>query len=229
MFESTTPKSNGNRPMYKLSAKVLVVGDSGVGKSSLILRYVENEFIEHHLESIAIEVKQKSIELEGKTLEMELWDTMGIERYRPIVESYFKETQSIILVYACDNRESFDNLEGWLKQIDQLAEKRACKMLIGNKYDSKDRTVSYDEGKKLAEAHRMDFFEVSAKENLHVDEAFRCLAGKIAEEFPIERYCPEEEESRRSRRHSSRLLRKKSQKEREKGFDCWLRRMCFLG
>lgn len=170
---------------YDLLAKVLVVGDSTVGKTCLLLRFAEDKFTFRHLTTIGLDFKIKMMDSAGKKIKMQIWDTAGQERFKTITQTYYRGATGIILAYACNNRESFQNVESWMKQITQTASDRACKILIANKCDSSDRTVSYEEGKALAETYGMEFFEVSAKDNINVDELFKCLAKKITEEYII--------------------------------------------
>lgn len=168
--------------------KFLLVGDSAVGKTSLLLRYTEDRFLATHLPTIGVDYKIKKMSFDDLALKIQIWDTAGQERFKVIATSYFKGTHGIILVYSCDNRESFEHITNWIRQADQSAPMNSRKILIGNKsdLDESKRVVTIEEGRSLAEKHNIPFFETSAKWNLNINEAFECLAKEVKDEIASE-------------------------------------------
>lgn len=166
-------------PSYDLQAKVLIIGDSGVGKSCLLLRFCENNFTTSHLATIGIDFKMKTIEVEGKRVRVQTWDTAGQERYKTITQTYYRGAMGIILTYAIDDRESFANVEHWMKQIKENANDDVGIILVANKSDVATRCVDYEEGKKLADSYGIQFFETSAKDARNVNDAFYAITLDI--------------------------------------------------
>jgi small GTP-binding protein len=146
-------KSNTGGSAFDLLAKVLVIGDSGVGKSCLLLRFCDNHFTATHLATIGIDYKMKNIEVEGKRVKVQAWDTAGQERFKTITQTFYRGAMGIILTYAVNDRASFGNIESWMKQIKEHASDDVCKILIGNKSDVDDRCIDYEEGKRLADCY----------------------------------------------------------------------------
>ena len=159
--------------------KLLIIGESGVGKTCLLLRFTDDSFTANHLTTIGIDFKIKVINILNKTIKLQIWDTAGQERFRTITKTYYKGAQGIILTYDVTDDNSFKNIRNWIKQIETNAQTNVCKVLVGNKCDKPDRKVSYEEGKKLADDYGMDFFETSAKSNTNVNETFNTLTQQI--------------------------------------------------
>jgi len=159
--------------------KLLIIGESGVGKTCLLLRFTDDSFTANHLTTIGIDFKIKIINLEEKLIKLQIWDTAGQERFRTITKTYYKGAHGIILTYDVTDENSFKNIRTWVKQIEQNAQNSVCKVLVGNKCDRDDRKVSLDEGAKLAKEFNMQFFETSAKTNYNVNETFTYLTREI--------------------------------------------------
>jgi Ras-related protein Rab-8A len=155
--------------------KLLIIGESGVGKTCLLLRFTDDSFTANHLTTIGIDFKIKIINLEEKLIKLQIWDTAGQERFRTITKTYYKGAHGIILTYDVTDENSFKNIRNWVKQIEQNAQNNVCKVLVGNKCDREDRKVSYEDGSKLAKEFNMQFFETSAKTNYNVNETFTFL------------------------------------------------------
>lgn len=119
---------------------------------------------------------------------MQIWDTAGQERFKTITQTYYKGSMGVILTFAVDDRDSFNNIENWMKQIKTQASENICKILVGNKSDvpSEKRKVTFEEGRKLAETYGIPFFETSAKEDQKISDAFTCIAKEIKEKILIE-------------------------------------------
>ncbi|CAD8164511.1 unnamed protein product [Paramecium pentaurelia] len=159
--------------------KILLIGDSGVGKTNVLLRFCENNFQPTYLSTIGIDFKIKSIDVEGKKIKMQIWDTAGQERFKTITQTYYKGAMGIILVYSIDDKDSFNNISNWMNQIKQHASENVCKLLIGNKIDVPNRQVSKEEGEQLAKSFGVPFFETSAKEGTNVADAFFAMAKAV--------------------------------------------------
>ena len=164
---------------YDCLFKLLIIGESGVGKTCLLLRFTDDSFTANHLTTIGIDFKIKIITLEGKLIKLQIWDTAGQERFRTITKTYYKGAHGIILTYDVTDAQSFKNIRNWIKQIEANAQTGVCKVLVGNKCDKPDRVVSADEGQNLANDFNMKFFETSAKTNQNVTEVFNSLTLEI--------------------------------------------------
>ena len=165
---------------YDYLFKLLWIGNSSVGKSSLLFRFVENVWDDSFVPTIGVDFKLKTLEVNGKKVKLQIWDTAGQERFKNITASYYRGGNGVLVVYDITERESFDNLTSWLIEIEKNANKNVYKLLIGNKCDLEDkRKVTYQEGKDFAESNGMKFIETSAKDNTKVQEAFELLTSEI--------------------------------------------------
>ena len=168
---------------YDFIFKILLLGDSNVGKSSLISRYVDGLWSDVFVPTIGVDFKIKTLEIGNKNIKMQIWDTAGQERFRNIISSYFRGSHGILLIYDITNKNSFNNLQDWLEVIENNANKNVLKILIGNKNDlEEDRQIKTEEGQSFANRNNMQFIETSAKTNTNVTDAFEALA-KIMMEF----------------------------------------------
>ena len=168
---------------YDFIFKVLLLGNSDVGKSSLLLRYVDSVWNDACVPTIGVDFKVKTLTINEKKVKMQIWDTAGQERFRTVVATYFRGAHGILLLYDVTNKDSFKNLESWLIEIEKNAKEKVLKILIGNKCDlTDDREISTEEGKAFALRNGMEFMETSAKMNTNVTEAFETL-GKLMIEF----------------------------------------------
>mmetsp|Transcript_18166 Transcript_18166/g.20210 ORF Transcript_18166/g.20210 Transcript_18166/m.20210 type:complete len:213 (-) Transcript_18166:108-746(-) len=168
---------------YKHVFKILLVGDSGVGKSSLVLRYCEDKFRDQHITTIGIDFKVKLVTVDGEKTKLQIWDTAGQERFHTLTTSYYRGAHAIILVYDVAHRKSFENVEKWMRDISKFAAPHIQLVLIGNKSDLvHSRKVKESEGRQQAKVLKMDFFETSAKEDANVDELFMTVAQKVYKE-----------------------------------------------
>jgi len=165
---------------YDLLIKLLLIGDSGVGKSCLLLRFADDVFTTSFITTIGIDFKIKTIELDGKRIKLQLWDTAGQERCRSISTAYYRGAMGILLVYDVTDEQSFQNVPSWIRTIEQHAADNVDKILIGNKADMvEERVVQTTRGRALADEHQINFFETSASSNINVAEAFTAIAKDI--------------------------------------------------
>ncbi|XP_071965858.1 ras-related protein Rab-10-like isoform X6 [Antedon mediterranea] len=164
---------------------LLVIGDSIVGKSSLIMRFVDRHCI-NPFTTIGIDFKIKTVELNGKKIKLQIWDTAGQERFHTITTSYYRGAMGIMLVYDITQEKTFDNIAKWLRNIQEHANEDVEKMLLGNKCDMNDkRMVSTERGQSIARENGIKFMETSAKTNINVEPAFMTLAEDILKKYPV--------------------------------------------
>nr|XP_061826341.1 ras-related protein Rab-8B-like isoform X2 [Nerophis lumbriciformis] len=165
---------------YDYLFKLLLIGDSGVGKTCLLFRFSEDSFNTTFISTIGIDFKIRTIELDGKRVKLQIWDTAGQERFRTITTAYYRGAMGIMLVYDISNEKSFENIKNWIRNIEEHASSDVEKMVLGNKCDMADRRqVSKDRGEKLAIDYGVKFFETSAKTSLNVEEAFYSMGRDI--------------------------------------------------
>lgn len=167
---------------YDYLFKLLLIGNSGVGKSCLLLRFSDDTYTNDYISTIGVDFKIKTVELDGKTVKLQIWDTAGQERFRTITSSYYRGSHGIIIVYDVTDQDSFDGVKMWLQEIDRYATSTVLKLLVGNKCDLNDkRVVDFDVAKEFAEANQMPFLETSALDSTNVEKAFLTMAGQIKE------------------------------------------------
>ena len=165
---------------YDMMFKVLLLGDSGDGKSSILLRYTKNQFTADMRSTIGVEFGIKYLTLDNLQLKVQIWDTAGMERYRSITSAYYKGAKGVIVVYDICRKVSFDNIDKWIDDFKSKADEDAVILIIGNKSDLQDkREVNTEEVKLKAEKNKMAFMETSAKNNENVSKAFLQLFKEI--------------------------------------------------
>ncbi|XP_055357351.1 ras-related protein Rab-10-like [Paramacrobiotus metropolitanus] len=165
---------------YDLLFKLLLIGDSGVGKTCILFRFSDDAFNTTFISTIGIDFKIKTIELRGKKIKLQIWDTAGQERFHTITTSYYRGAMGIMLVYDITQPKSFDNIAKWLRNIEEHANEDVEKMLLGNKCDMEDkRAISRERGESIARQHAIRFLETSAKANINVERAFYELSEAI--------------------------------------------------
>lgn len=158
--------------------KVLIIGESGVGKSSLIRRFVDDEFDDNHDVTIGVDFKTKLMNIDGVEFKLAIWDTAGAERFRSLTPSFYRNAKCAILVYDVTNRESLQKLDSWLQELENYSNNRNIPtMVVGNKIDM-ERVILRDDGLKFARKHRLLFLETSAKNNVSVADVFEEIVRK---------------------------------------------------
>lgn len=173
-------------PNHEYLFKLLVIGDSGVGKSALLLRLCDKIFNASYITTIGVDFKVKSLNIKDDTVKLQIWDTAGQEKFRTITSTYYRGAHGIMIVYDVTSRESFDNVKTWLKEIANNASNNVVKYIIGSKKDLRDNAgsvntshVSTEEGRKFAEELGISFIETSSKSGENVEQAFEDLAARI--------------------------------------------------
>ena len=162
--------------------KILLLGDSSVGKTCIILMYTKGKINKNHITTIGLDYATKKEELkDGTTVMLQIWDTAGQERYHSITNKLYKTSEGLILVYDITSLESFQNINHWLETIKNQNDDKVQIILVGNKKDlEKERQVSHKDGEKLAEFYKIDFFEVSALKNDGIKNIFQQMATKLS-------------------------------------------------
>jgi small GTP-binding protein len=173
-------QSSTSKP-YTHLAKAVVVGDASVGKTSLLVRYVEGIFDPHYILTIGVSFFIKDVAINNRIVRLQIWDTGGQEEFGPIRRLYYRGAKGVLLVYDKSNEQSFQRLDYWLKEIKQGCENVPI-ILIGNKADLK-AAITTEEGKRYAKEQSLAFIETSAKTNLNTDAPFSTLAQLITEYF----------------------------------------------
>lgn len=160
--------------------KVVIIGDSAVGKSNLLSRYARNEFNSHSKATIGVEFQTQSLEIEGKQVKAQIWDTAGQERFRAVTSAYYRGAVGALIVYDITRRTTFDSIARWLDELNTHSDTTVARILVGNKCDLENiRAVSVEEGKSLAEAEGLFFMETSALDSTNVITAFEMVIREI--------------------------------------------------
>jgi small GTP-binding protein len=163
-----------------LTYKFILIGASGVGKSSILKRMVEDDFIEDTASTIGVEFDSTTITLEGQPVKLQIWDTAGQERFRSITKAYYRNAVGVLLVFDLTERKSFDYLTSWLNDVRALCDPNVIVQLIGNKSDCPHpRVVSLNEAEEFAREFHLDYLETSAKAGKNIKEAFTGIASKL--------------------------------------------------
>jgi len=159
--------------------KLLIIGDSGVGKSSILLRFADNLFSGSYITTIGVDFKIRTITVDGEKVKLQIWDTAGQERFRTITSTYYRGTHGVIIVYDVTNAESFVNVKRWLHEIDSNCD-IVNKVLVGNKNDCPDlKVVETDDARRFSEQMHVQLFESSAKDNINVEEVFNHITKLV--------------------------------------------------
>ena len=161
--------------------KVLLLGDSTVGKTCFLMRFTENTFQEIHMSTIGLDYRFKKMTLENQEVAtVQIWDTAGQDRFRAITKNYYKGAHGILLIYDVTNQKSFDNVKNWVGQIRENASEKAIIYIVGNKVDdTAHRVVSKEQGEETAKEFNLKFYEASAKEDINKDPTFQAVVNDI--------------------------------------------------
>ncbi|XP_036595083.1 ras-related protein Rab-26 isoform X1 [Trichosurus vulpecula] len=175
------PSLSSSGDFYDVAFKVMLVGDSGVGKTCLLVRFKDGAFLAGtFISTVGIDFRNKVLNVDGVKVKLQIWDTAGQERFRSVTHAYYRDAHALLLLYDVTNRASFDNIRAWLTEIHEYAQKDVVLMLLGNKVDStQERVVKREDGEKLAKEYGVPFMETSAKTGLNVDLAFKAIAKEL--------------------------------------------------
>eukprot|EP00795_Rhopilema_esculentum_P005957 gene5957-11310_t len=170
-------------PEYDYLFKILLVGDSGVGKSSLLIRFADDVFCDSYISTIGVDFKIKTVLLDDKVVKLQIWDSAGQERFKTLTTTYYRGAHGIIVVYDVTDRNSFINCGQWLTEIEKNACEGVQKLIVGNKCDREDREVDYEAASSFAEKLSVKFIESSAKDSINVDRIFITMAAELKEKL----------------------------------------------
>lgn len=166
--------------------KILCLGETGVGKTCVILRYTDNKFTRNQMSTVGIDFKIKILEYNSKNIKLLIWDTAGQERFRNITNQYYNGADGIVLIYDVTNRKSFDNVTYWMNQIGTKSDRdKIGLILVGNKTDEEKREVSKKEGELFAKNNEIEYIETSALSNHNINECFNDLLKQILQRKEI--------------------------------------------
>eukprot|EP00808_Paulinella_micropora_P011203 g16446.t1 len=161
---------------YDYLFKLVLIGDSGVGKSCLLLRFADDNFTDSFISTIGVDFRFSTVTIDKKTVKLQIWDTAGQDRFRSITSAYYRSADGVIMVYDVTSSESFEHVEEWLSEVDRFANENTSKLLIGNKADLTDeKQVTAETAEGFAEKVGIPFIETSAKTSAKVDTAFLTL------------------------------------------------------
>jgi small GTP-binding protein len=175
--------------IYDKVYKVLLLGDSSVGKTCFMSRYVDDRFEHTHISTIGLDYRLKTMKIGNDNIKIQIWDTAGQDRFKSITRTYFKGANGVLLLYDITSMNSFRNIKNWLDQIKENTSDKLVVVLVGNKCDlDSERQISVDDGKQLAEHYGIKFFfETSVKKNINVNECFEVLFKELHKDFVNEK------------------------------------------
>ena len=183
MSENVKMESENDFENFDLKLKVMVLGESMVGKTSLITRYTNEKFGGRYLCTVGIDFQKKKLLISNKKIVLQIWDTAGQERFRNVTKNYFHASQGFVLAYDINNKDSFEKMQYWVEEIQSNADEKIKCILVGTKCDLDSREVSYDEGKNLGKKYGYKFYETSAKDNININETFETLVKEIVDNY----------------------------------------------
>ncbi|XP_017280953.1 ras-related protein Rab-26-like [Kryptolebias marmoratus] len=196
------PSISNSSEFYDIAFKVMLVGDSGVGKTCLLVRFKDGAFLAgSFISTVGIDFRNKVLNIDGVKVKLQIWDTAGQERFRSVTHAYYRDANALLLLYDVTNKSSFDNIQAWLTEIHEYAQQDVVLMLLGNKADAThDRVVKREEGEKLAKEFGVPFMETSARSGLNVELAFTAVAKELkhrstkdpSEKFKLQEYVNKE-------------------------------------
>ena len=165
---------------YEQLYKIIIVGDSGVGKSNILGRYINNIFKQDTKSTVGVEFASKKIKANGVNIKLQIWDTAGQERYRSITSAYYRGSKGCFIVYDISSMHTFESVEKWYEEVLKSGEKDISIILIGNKCDlENERKVTVEMGENKARNLNCPFFETSALNNIHIEDVFQSIAENI--------------------------------------------------
>ena len=189
--------------------KILTIGESGVGKTCILRRFVEDKFLKNHLATIGIDFKTKTLNINNQEIKLKIWDTAGQERFRNITTQYYKGADGIVLVYDVTDDASYEKIRDWMDQILSNTQRDEIGLvLLGNKCDMEPRIITEEQGNQLADELKISYFETSALTGQGIKEAFEQLTRDIMKRKGV------------GNDNSDNVELKKNVKKKQKGSDC---------
>ena len=211
--ENSEDKDQG----IKLSLKILLIGDTQVGKTSLLLNYTDHIFPEEHIATIGVEYKDKFIIKDNYNIRLQIWDTAGQERFHSITKNIYRNANGVLFVYDITNQESFNNIKNWIKDLQNVG-KDIKGVIIGNKIDlEKNRIITKEDLEEIAKKYEMPFLETSVKNNININEAFELIMDELLKNKDVKEIV--EQYSRKTRSDLS-ISTKRTERKNKKGGCC---------
>ena len=165
---------------YDVLFKIVLIGDSFVGKTNIMSKYLMNEFHEDSKATVGVEFGAKKFDIEGKSVKAQIWDTAGQERYKSITTTYYKGAKGALIVYDITRKETFDSVDRWISEVLNSGDKNMTMLLIGNKCDlDNQRQVTKEQGEEKAKAFKVAFLETSASSGENLDVAFEMIMKEV--------------------------------------------------
>ncbi|XP_068606137.1 ras-related protein Rab-26-like [Brachionichthys hirsutus] len=199
------PSISSSGEFYDVAFKVMLVGDSGVGKTCLLVRFKDAAFLAgSFISTVGIDFRNKVLNIDGVKVKLQIWDTAGQERFRSVTHAYYRDAHALLLLYDVTNKTSFNNIKAWLTEIHEYAQQDVVLMLLGNKADAThERVVKKEDGERLAKEYGIPFMETSARSGLNIELAFTAAAKELkhrstkdpAETFKLQDYVSKEMKS----------------------------------
>ena len=198
----------------QLSLKILIIGDSQVGKTSLLLEYVDKTFTEDHIATIGVEYKEKFVKKDDYDIRLQIWDTAGQERFRSITKNIFRNTDGVLFVYDVTNKDSFANIKNWIKDTENVS-KEIKGVIIGNKIDLvNERKISKEDLEEIGRKYSMPVLEVSVKNIINVNESFDLIIDELFKNKSKEQI---KEKYLRKKKNDLSISTKKTKLKKQKG------------
>ncbi len=210
-MESSIEDSDFIEEDYDEKIRVMLIGDSSVGKTSLLKKYCQNEFSQSYVSTIGIDFQIKYISINNKKIKLQIWDTAGQERYHILAKNYFTSTDGFIIVYDITNKMTFDNVNNWVKQITDISPNYTKTIIFGNKCDlSSEREINSSDGKELAEKYKFKFYETSAKNGDNLNVGFEYIVKEVLRDMSSIKERRKNTYILRDRRHKNKTKKNES-------------------
>ncbi|KAL5007990.1 hypothetical protein ScPMuIL_013571 [Solemya velum] len=165
--------------------RIVLIGDSGVGKSCLLLRFADNTWTDTFITTIGVDFKIRTVDLDGKRIKLQIWDTAGQDRFKAITSCYYRGANGVIVVYDVTDMDSFYNVKNWLAEVERYSSENVVKLIVGNKSDMKTkRVVAFETGQEFCDRLGIRFLETSAKSSSNVVQAFMAMTSEIKSHLP---------------------------------------------
>ncbi|XP_051888951.1 LOW QUALITY PROTEIN: ras-related protein Rab-37-like [Pristis pectinata] len=179
--KSPLHRSGSSSEIHDLTYKVMLIGDSGVGKTCFLVQFKDHAFLAgSYIATVGIDFRNKVVVVDGVKVKLQIWDTAGQERFRSVTHAYYRDAQALLLLYDITSKSSFDNIRAWLTEVHEYAQQDVVIMLLGNKADiTSERAIKREEGEKLAREYGVPFIETSAKTGINVELAFLAVAKEL--------------------------------------------------
>ncbi|XP_059804905.1 ras-related protein Rab-37-like isoform X1 [Hypanus sabinus] len=179
--KSPLHRSGSSSEIHDLTYKVMLIGDSGVGKTCFLVQFKDHAFLAgSYIATVGIDFRNKVVVVDGVKVKLQIWDTAGQERFRSVTHAYYRDAQALLLLYDITSKSSFDNIRAWLTEVHEYAQQDVVIMLLGNKADiTSERAIKREEGERLAREYGVPFIETSAKTGINVELAFLAVAKEL--------------------------------------------------